>query len=133
MLISIDQDNFFLEESVKNVDLHHVVYIPLVFKVTGKGYLIDEEKINKIVHEHGLIDFIVIDGPYGQWMSRERTLPEVIKYCRNDASWYMDDALRDSELEVIKKWKREKGVRINGILPINKGMALGKIKRGEYE
>lgn len=41
------------------------------------------------------------------------------------ARWFLDDAYRDGELEVLNKWTGLTGIIVDGIYPIGKGLGTG--------
>src|SRR5690242_20161166 len=55
-------------------------------------------------------DWVVIDGPAGPDGCRVSTLPSLAQYCRPGARWFLDDAYRDGELEVLNQWTDRKSV-----------------------
>jgi len=47
------------------------------------------------------------------------------KFSHHGARWFLDDAFRDGELGILRKWQRLPGIEVNGIYPIGKGLATG--------
>jgi hypothetical protein len=72
-------------------------------------------------------DFILIDGPAAEVGARFGTLPMARSVSKNGARFYLDDALRDSELETAQRWTHLGYVDVEGILPTEKGLLLGFI------
>jgi len=73
------------------------------------------------------LDWILIDGPAGPAGCRCCTLPGLVKFCKKGTRWFMDDAFRDGELEVLVKWTKIQEIKIEGIYPIGKGLASGRV------
>lgn len=89
------------------------------------GYSGDAVEANILsVFPGGLADFVLIDGP-GPPGSRLGTLPMLVPFCRDGAKWYLDDAVRDRELSILRKWRTLPGITVQGIYPVGKGMATG--------
>lgn len=74
------------------------------------------------------VDWLLIDGPAGPDGCRVWTLPLLAKLCRPGTRWFLDDAFRDGELNVLREWSRLPGVVVEGIYPIGKGLATGVVK-----
>ena len=71
------------------------------------------------------VDWLVIDGPAGPDSCRASTLPYLARFCRPGARWFLDDAFRDGELEILNEWNGLRGIVVDGIYPIGKGLAAG--------
>ena len=52
------------------------------------------------------VDFVVIDGPAGPAGIRFGTMPLARPLVRAGATFLLDDALRDGELEIARRWSR---------------------------
>ena len=72
-------------------------------------------------------DFVVIDGPAAEAGARFGTLPFAHSIAKSGARFYLDDALRDGELDTARRWSRLAYVRIEGLMPTEKGMLVGTI------
>lgn len=73
------------------------------------------------------IDVVVIDGPSGRGFNRFGTLVQIMPLLRQGTSFFLDDALRTFELEVVKHWRRIAGVRVDGIYLTDRGLIRGTI------
>jgi predicted O-methyltransferase YrrM len=73
------------------------------------------------------IDLVLVDGPAGPPGVRFGTLPLIAGYLADGAVVILDDAFRQGELEVARRWRRLPYVRVNGIAPVDKGVLLARI------
>lgn len=89
-----------------------------------------EFDVNKLWEElgSGKVDWLLIDGPSGPEGCRVWTLPLLARFCRPGARWFLDDAFRDGELQVLRGWSRLPGIVVEGIYPIGKGLGTGVVK-----
>ena len=71
--------------------------------------------------------FVVIDGPATE-TDRFGTLPLIRPYVKANALFYLDDALRDGELDVARRWARLPYVEVNGIYLTEKGLLQGNVR-----
>lgn len=71
-------------------------------------------------------ELIVIDGPAGPGTIRTATLPLLMRFVRK-ADFVLDDAMREEELAIASRWSRLKGVHIEGVIPWETGLLLGRI------
>jgi hypothetical protein len=76
-------------------------------------------------------DWIVIDGPVGPDGCRASTLPSLAPFCRPGARWFLDDAYRDGELQVLNEWNGLGGIVVDGIAPIGRGLGMGIVNDPE--
>jgi hypothetical protein len=74
-----------------------------------------------------LIDLVLIDGPSGSPGCRGDTLPAVLDYCKSGSRWFLDDAFRDGELEFLRAWRHVPRIEVEGIFPVGKGLAAGRV------
>ena len=106
-----------------------VVYCPLRRQVIEGMeticYDFPHEVIMILENKHP--DLVVIDGPSGEEGVRFGTLPLVLPFLNPGAWFFLDDALRDGELEIAQQWSHLPKVRIDGIYFIGKGLLVGKI------
>jgi len=70
-------------------------------------------------------DWVLVDGPAGPKGCRFGTVPMLAKLSRRSARWFLDDAFRDGELEILQRWQRLPNIEVVGIYPIGKGLATG--------
>jgi len=75
-------------------------------------------------------DFLFIDGPAGKSGVRLQTLPMVLPLLAPDAHFFLDDALRGSELEAADSWAGIDGACLDGVYLTNKGLLVGHLTHG---
>lgn len=117
-VIALDHDRAWCDRTVDNVKLHgledtsRVVHAPLVDHEfegkTWKWYALDD------LPAETRIDLLLVDGPpvKTQDMARYPALPLLAPYLSDDAVIVLDDADRDSERDVVDRWLREFGHRL---------------------
>ena len=71
------------------------------------------------------VDWLVIDGPAGPEGCRASTLPSLARFCRPGTRRFLDDAFRDGELQILNQWDRLRGIVVDGIYPLGKGLGAG--------
>lgn len=76
------------------------------------------------------VNFIVIDGPAVE-TTRFGSLPLIRPCLKGSARFYLDDALRDSELEVAGQWAGLSYVQLEGIRLTKKGLLVGTVQGGK--
>jgi hypothetical protein len=72
-------------------------------------------------------DVLVIDGPAAQAGARFGTLPLARPYLSRTAAFVLDDGLRDGEIWVAQRWATLPGVRVEGIINLDKGLLVGQV------
>jgi hypothetical protein len=131
IIISIEQDAGVREKveqrlaSLRLSEGVHLLHAPL--SQTSR-YRIDLEQLERRLNGRP-VEWVLIDGPAGPEGCRDSTLPDVSSLCRDGARWFLDDALRDGELGILRQWSRLRGVEVEGIYPIGKGLATGRLWR----
>jgi len=69
-------------------------------------------------------DLLVVDGPYGESACRYHVVPELLPSIKPGGTIFMDDALRDGELLVAKKWEKISGIAVEGVVFAGKGLLV---------
>jgi hypothetical protein len=79
---------------------------------------------------HRLPDFVFIDGPGPTTdpLSRFGTLPLCRQFVGPGSSFYLDDALRDRELEVGRLWSKTPGISVEGMFFVGHGLLTGRFE-----
>lgn len=72
-------------------------------------------------------DLVIVDGPAGENGVRFGTIPLVRDRLASNARIYLDDGLRDSELDTADRWSRLGYVRWDGIRWEGKGLWSGRV------
>lgn len=90
-------------------------------------YKIDSTKLNEQIGGKKA-DWLLIDGPSGPAGCRIWTIPILAQFCRSGAIWFLDDAFRNGELQVLRQWMHWPGVMVKGIYPMGKGLGVGIIQ-----
>jgi predicted O-methyltransferase YrrM len=101
----------------------HVLHAPLD---ANCNYTFDCTVVEACLHGVKL-DWILIDGPAGPERCRLETLPNLALFCRPGTRWFLDDAFRDGELEILNTWARMPGIKVEGIYALGKGLATGVV------
>jgi predicted O-methyltransferase YrrM len=74
-----------------------------------------------------LADLVLIDGPAAENGARFGTLPLSKAYLAPNAEFVLDDALRDDELDALRRWARLPYVRLRGLRLVDKGLLVGRM------
>lgn len=141
-VVSIEQEGGFVLSTralLRSLGLEgaaDVIHAPLAPQVIeGERtacYELSNERLRAVLGTRSP-DFIVIDGPASESEPSVRfgTLPLIKSVVASEARFYLDDALRDEELEIGQKWSRLPYLRIDGIHFVGKGMLIGRMTGGE--
>lgn len=73
-------------------------------------------------------ELLLIDGPFGPAGCRRFTLPMLVSYAAESCCWLLDDAFRDGELRALREWAAMTAVKVEGIFPVGKGLAVGSVR-----
>jgi predicted O-methyltransferase YrrM len=74
-------------------------------------------------------DFLFVDGP-ASWLRRRRdcrfgTLLLARRFAAPRTLFVADDAFRRGELAILKRWDREPGIAVLGVVPVGRGLGVG--------
>lgn len=72
-----------------------------------------------------IVDLVFIDGPAGEGPVRFGTLPMVLPYLSAECVFFMDDGLRDEEIETASRWQQMSKIDVQGVYVIGKGVVAG--------
>jgi hypothetical protein len=72
-------------------------------------------------------DLVIIDGPSAESGARFGTLPLIRGVTSPAAEFILDDAVRDGELDVAKRWMSLTYLQVDGIRLIERGLLTGKV------
>lgn len=129
LVVSLEQDK---EEVGRNMSRLRSIglesYVKIIHAPTDAegNYLLDAKAILSATR-NSKVDCLIIDGPSGPEGCRISTLPFLSEYCSRNARWYLDDALRDGELNALVMWAGLSGCSVEGIYPFSKGLAVGRM------
>ncbi len=132
-VVSLEQDLLIarsVEEELRQAGaggLASVMYFPLDHQFS---YSVDADAMLAAMGGRRA-DWVFIDGPAGHRGGRWRTLIDLMRYARTGARWFLDDALRLDELGVLSLWERYPGIKVDGIIPVGKGLATGTLTAPE--
>lgn len=70
---------------------------------------------------------MLVDGPAAEAGARFGTLPLAHPSVSHRAQFVLDDALRDGELTVARRWRSLPYVEVEGIRIVEKGLLTGAI------
>lgn len=108
----------------------HVIVAPLerqkIWGVETLCYSVSEDVLHDVLGS-ARPDFLLIDGPSGEPGSRFGTLPLVTAFVASHASFFLDDALRRSELETGLAWLASGRIRVDGVRLVGRGILSGSL------
>ena len=135
---SIEQDEAFVEHTLKRLKalqldrcvrvFHAPLTVQQIEDIRTTCYALPREFERAVAALPA--DFVVIDGPAAGAGARFGTLPLLRPHLVSRARFYLDDALRDGELDIAERWARLPYVAVNGILLTEKGLLVGEINGG---
>jgi hypothetical protein len=106
-------------------DVAHVVPAP----IDDEGrYRFDAAEVARLAG--GAFDWVVVEGPIAARGRPVSVLPDVAPLCADGATWFVDDAFRDAQWELLDAWAKTPGVEVRGIFAmVGKGLATGRVRR----
>jgi hypothetical protein len=108
----------------------HVVVAPLerqsIWGVETLCYSITEDVLNDLLGA-ARPEFVLIDGPSGEPGARFGTLPLVTGFVADHASFFLDDALKLSELETGIAWQASGRIQVDGVRLVGRGILSGSL------
>lgn len=131
IIVSLEQSASYLESvrrRLAEVGLDTPAHLLLVPLNAVDQYQLPGDALTRVLGNR-TIDWIVIDAPSGRPACRINTLPMLAPYCRAGTRWFLDDAFRDGELDILRNWARQPEFGVQGIVPIGKGLATGVIRK----
>jgi predicted O-methyltransferase YrrM len=138
LVVTIEEDARLCEEtyataaSLGLAEHISIVHAPLERQmIEGREtvcYRLTGELRSLLAHPHP--DFVFIDGPAPSTdpLSRFGTLPLVQEFVSPGSPFYLDDALRDRELEVGRLWSTMPNISVEGIFFVGHGLLTGRIE-----
>jgi hypothetical protein len=108
-------------------DFAHVLHAPL--DAEGR-YRFDPSEVARL--GGGAFDWVVVEGPIAANGRPARVLPDVAPLCADGAAWFIDDAFRDAQFDLLEAWARTPGIEVRGIHAlVGKGLATGRLRRSK--
>jgi hypothetical protein len=129
-IISVDQSPTYVTETESILRTHglgsyvQLYTVPLDF---SGSYDFGAIALSEILNGKGP-EWILVDGPFGPPGCRERSLTDISHLCKPGARWFLDDAFRDAEIGILRRWKSNSKIRVDGIIPTEAGLATGHIR-----
>ncbi len=76
------------------------------------------------------IDLLLIDGPPGDVVGRQNTLPFMLPLLADGADVFLDDAYREAEQNLCREWhsRYQDRLQLQGTLPLGPGLGWIKMK-----
>ena len=130
-IISLEQSPAYLESvrgRLAEAGLDAPVHLLPVPLNAEDQYQLPGDALTRVLGNRTL-DWIIIDAPSGRPACRINTLPMLAPYSRAGTRWFLDDAFRDGELDILRNWARQPEFGVQGIVPIGKGLATGVIRK----
>lgn len=136
-VVSLEQDASYLEQTRAELArfgadpddaalLHAPVVEQLVEGTLEPAYEVDAAAVRAALGERA-IDLVLVDGPAAGHGGRFATLPVVRPLLRRPAWFVLDDALRDSELDVARRWRSTPGIELVGYDVRGWGLLFGRV------
>jgi hypothetical protein len=133
-VLSADQSREFASETESLLGRHSLDPYARVFQVplnSRHTYDFGSTALAELLGQSGW-DWLLIDGPFGPSGCRQWGLRDLAVYARPNARWFLDDAYRDAELEILRGWGRDSRVVVEGIVPTDSGLATGVIRGRDF-
>jgi hypothetical protein len=137
VVYSIEQDELHVEHTrrlLRNLGLERVgrvIHAPLktqfIENTPTRCYDLSGERLREALG-HVRPDFVIVDGPAGEDGVRFGTVPLAREWVSDGAMLFLDDALRDSELQTSLMWLKLPYVSIEGIHLLGKGLLAGTVR-----
>jgi hypothetical protein len=141
LVITVEEDAHSCEKTYSTVaSLGLAEYVSIVHAPLEKQIIDGRDTICyrltselRVLLARSLPDFVFIDGPAPTTdpLSRFGTVPLCREFVASDSPFYLDDALRDRELEVGRLWSALPGITVGGIFFVGHGLLTGRIERSD--
>lgn len=95
---------------------------PLTRRSMGGRMLSTYDIDPKTILHRGPFDLVLIDGPLAEPGARYTTLALFASSISPGATILLDDALRDGEIWAASGWERLPGIKVDGVLVVDKGV-----------
>ncbi|WP_081649667.1 O-linked N-acetylglucosamine transferase family protein [Fodinicurvata sediminis] len=140
--ITIDQSQEYLNEALARAETHATGLVRGKYAPVGdieaggrqtQCYQVTQKEWQELL-DGRLVDIVIIDGPvgggpYGVRGARFGTVPMIAPYAANGALFTLDDAFRDTEIEISEQWQDLPGIGVLGYYPLGKGVLIGQFNK----
>ncbi len=127
LVVSIDQNEWAAKqtlETLRRSGLKNLARILVFGQDANERFIIDHKSI-KVALGDRKVDVLFFDGPACREGCRDNTLLDSFPLLADSAHRFLNDALRDPELEILRRWSNNLGVEVNGIVPFGNGLVAG--------
>ena len=135
LVVSFDQDARYASDTERLLtalrlnDLVRVISVPLrptdIEGIRTSCYALPSDPDSVLAGARA--DLVLVDGPAADGSARFSTLPLARGWLAPGARFFLDDALRDTELEVARAWAELSYLRLDGVHLFGKGLLRGKL------
>lgn len=129
-VLSIDQNDAVARSSMARcadaglASIVRVVHVPM----EPDGQFDERSLLDALANLDQPFDWLLIDGPFGPPGCRGHLGRALLERGSAEARWFLDDALRTAELQVLSEWKRHARIVVEGIVPVGQGLAQGRLR-----
>jgi hypothetical protein len=138
-VVALEEDAVYAEKTARLLaslglaPAARVIHVPVrPIRIDGREtrcYALTDELLEGVL-AGASPDLVLVDGPsVPAGGSRFATLPLARSFLQPGARFFLDDALRDHELEVAVLWRRSPGIVVEGLHLIGKGILAGRVER----
>jgi len=136
--VSVDQSREYLDETEIMLKKAGVAAFVNLVQMDIRSFRVGENSVHPCYDfDEGKLhaafdgvkpDFVIIDGPVGKNhpFARLLTMPLARAYASKNALFFLDDALRDSELEIMQSWQAFNDFEVCGVKCVSKGVMVGR-------
>jgi hypothetical protein len=104
---------------------HREVHEQVICGQATACYAIDDAFLRRFLET--VPDLLLVDGPSGGGTVRFGTLPLVLGHTSVPCTFFLDDALREEEIQVAALWRKLKGVEYAAVHVVGHGLLEGRI------
>jgi len=133
-VISFEHDYDFYLETLKQLELHRLKSVSLLFspfkyyRLGERSFRFYDTSLLEELLKGKKVDFLLVDGPpeFTQELARYPALPLTKPYLADDFTLFLDDANRPDERAASLAWKRELSLYSSREVPTEKGLLILK-------
>jgi hypothetical protein len=136
-VFSLDESERYLAETHQMLEqaglqgcarlAHREVHEQVICGHTTACYAIDDPFLRRFLET--VPDLLLIDGPSGGGTVRFGTLPLVLGHASVPCTFFLDDALREDEIQVASLWRKLIDVEFSAVHVVGHGLLEGRIVR----